>query len=328
MNWLPVNRKELYPLITLRFCIILLTMSCLLCMSSLPAYSKIKLKLPTIKLKLPESVKVTTGAQPVAGSHDAAVTMCGANGKKAQNATSLLNMKASMAPVSWKGEESAQKSEEPAIDEKSETVSSELSFSLVGKDSSVEKQTAAPEKESTAQTPEMKEKAIDFSKVVQGEPSIPGQSCDVSYVPGLVSRINDDMFNHYKNSARIISIINLPPVREESAPAYDPREDDVVVTYKGYQMTKRAARCFARLEDLIAKEFPGRRIIITSTTGGKHLDPKHYQGKAIDFVVDGLSARESLLVESLARQADFMPYNEYIKSSTYKTGDHMHVDSR
>jgi hypothetical protein len=164
--------------------------------------------------------------------------------------------------------------------------------------------------------------------VVQGEPSIPGQSCDVSYVPGLVSRINDDMFNHYKNSARIISIINLPPVREESAPAYDPREDDVVVTYKGYQMTQRAAHCFARLEDLIAKEFPGRRIIITSTTGGKHLDPKHYQGKAIDFVVDGLSARESLLVESLARQADFMPYNEYIKSSTYKTGDHMHVDSR
>lgn len=314
----------------IRFCIILLTLPCLLCLCSLPAYSKIKLKIPTIKLKLPENVKVMTGAQPVAGSQDATVMMCGANGKKAQNATSLLNMKASMAPVSWKGEEAAPAKAEPSIDEKSETGSTELSFSLVDRSQSVEKQTAAPEEKAKAQTPEVKDSAVDFSKVVQSEPSMPRQSCDVSYVPGLVSRINDDMFNHYKNSARIISIINLPPVRQESAssPSYDPREDEIIVSYKGYQMTKRAARCFARLEDLIARQFPGRRIIITSTTGGKHLDPKHYQGKAIDFVVDGLTARESLLVESLARQVEFMPYNEYINSSTYKTGDHMHVDSR
>lgn len=311
---------------SLRFCIILLILPYLLCFCSLPAYSKIKLKIP-IKLKLPDNLKLTTGAQPVAGSQDASMTMCRVNGKKGQELPSIIGKKASVEPVSWKGEEANPITEKPAVTEEKSISITELSFSPVDGSSSSERNTPVSEEKEVSQTPALRDKAVDFSKVVQSEPSIPRQSCDVSYVPGLVSKINDDMFNHYRSSARIISIINLPPLKPDS-PSYDPREDEIIVTYKGFQMTKRAARCFAKLEELIGQSFPGRRIIITSTTGGKHLDPKHYQGRAIDFVVEGLTTNESLLVESLSRQVDFMPYNEYVKSSPYKTGDHMHVDSR
>lgn len=101
---------------------------------------------------------------------------------------------------------------------------------------------------------------------------------------------------------------------------------DSLIQYNGYQMTQATARAFSQLEQLIEQRFPGRGVTITSTNDGKHLDPNHKAGKAVDFVVDGLTKEESILVEELARQAGFTPYNEYIHSSRYKTGDHMHVD--
>lgn len=101
---------------------------------------------------------------------------------------------------------------------------------------------------------------------------------------------------------------------------------DSLVQYNGYQMTQGTARAFSQLEQLIGQHFPGRAVTITSTTDGKHTDPNHSAGKAVDFIVDGLTKDESILVEELARQSGFTPYNEYINSSPYKTGDHMHVD--
>lgn len=311
---------------SLRFCIIFMILPYLLCFCSLPAYSKIRLKIP-IKLKFPENFKLTTGAQPVPGSQDASITMHRVSGKKGQEVPSILGKKASVEPVSWKCEETNPIPEAPAVTEEKRANATELSFSPVDGSPANERNTPASEEKEPSQKAVRQYKVVDFSKVVQSEPSIPRHSCDVSYIPGLVDKINDDMFNHYRNSARIISIINLPSLKSDS-PSYDPREDGIIITYKGFQMTKKAARCFAKLEELIGQNFPGRRIIITSTTGGKHLDPKHYEGNAIDFVVEGLSRSESILVESLSRQADFMPYNEYIKSSPYKTGDHMHVDVR
>lgn len=99
-----------------------------------------------------------------------------------------------------------------------------------------------------------------------------------------------------------------------------------MVSYKGYEMTQDTAMAFSRLESLIAQHFQGRGVTVTSTTGGQHTDPNHYSGKAVDFVIEGLTKEESLIVEELARQTGFKPYNEYIHSSPYKTGDHMHVD--
>lgn len=101
---------------------------------------------------------------------------------------------------------------------------------------------------------------------------------------------------------------------------------DQMVSLKGYQMTAATAAAFEKLEGLIGQRFPGREVSITSTTDGTHVDPNHYKGKAVDFVVDGLTKEESLIVEQLAGQSGFKPYNEYIYSSPHKTGDHMHVD--
>lgn len=99
-----------------------------------------------------------------------------------------------------------------------------------------------------------------------------------------------------------------------------------MVKYKGYNMTQATSGAFSQLESLIAERFPGREITITSTTDGQHLDANHKDGKAVDFVVDRLTKDESFILEELTRQAGFTPYNEYIHSSPYKTGDHMHVD--
>lgn len=106
----------------------------------------------------------------------------------------------------------------------------------------------------------------------------------------------------------------------------DLSDPEKLISYGGYQMQAQAAGRFQKLEDLIAQEFPGRNVLVTSTTDGTHSDPNHYTGKAIDFVVDGMTKEESVKLEELCRQSGFSPYNEYIKTSRYKTGDHMHVD--
>lgn len=100
---------------------------------------------------------------------------------------------------------------------------------------------------------------------------------------------------------------------------------EAIVSYQGYDMQAQTASRFIRLEQLIKESFPGRGVHITSTVNGTHSDPNHPAGKAVDFVVDGLTAEESKIVEGLCIRAGFKPYNEYIYSSTYKTGDHMHI---
>lgn len=103
-------------------------------------------------------------------------------------------------------------------------------------------------------------------------------------------------------------------------------DSNQMVSYKGHAMTLQTAMAFGKLEGLLAQIFPGRAVTITSTTDGQHVDPNHVRGKAVDFVVEGLSREESRVVEELSRQAGFVPYNEYVHNSPYKTGDHMHVD--
>lgn len=99
-----------------------------------------------------------------------------------------------------------------------------------------------------------------------------------------------------------------------------------IVKYKDHEMTAATAAAFERLENLIAQRFPGREVIVTSTTDGTHSDPNHYSGKAVDFVVDGITKEESIELERLCERAGFKPYNEYVYGSKYKTGDHMHID--
>jgi len=83
---------------------------------------------------------------------------------------------------------------------------------------------------------------------------------------------------------------------------------------------------FNRLRSLLASVWPGRTAVITSTTGGRHASPSHASGRAIDFVVPGMSRQESVSLERMCRQVGFRTYNEYLRSSKYKTGDHMHVE--
>lgn len=99
-----------------------------------------------------------------------------------------------------------------------------------------------------------------------------------------------------------------------------------MVNYQGKDMQAQTADRFQKLEGLVQARWPGRTVTITSTTDGNHLDPNHAAGKAMDFIVDGLTKDESVELEGLCSQAGFKAYNEYIHSSPLKTGDHMHVD--
>lgn len=98
------------------------------------------------------------------------------------------------------------------------------------------------------------------------------------------------------------------------------------VNFDGFPMTAETAEAFGKLETLVRQRFPGKSVVITSTVEGKHQDPNHYAGKAVDFVVPGITNEESKTLEQLCRQAGFSPFNEYLNDSLYKTGPHMHVD--
>lgn len=111
-----------------------------------------------------------------------------------------------------------------------------------------------------------------------------------------------------------------------SRTSIDLSNPEKMMNFRGYDMQAQTADRLQKLEYLIAKEFPGRKLTVTSTTDGQHSDQNHYTGKAVDFVVDGLTKEESLKVEELCKQTGLTPYNEYVNSSYYKTGDHMHVD--
>jgi len=101
---------------------------------------------------------------------------------------------------------------------------------------------------------------------------------------------------------------------------------DSIIEFRGFKMRADVAAKFLQLEELIKREFPNRQIIITSGMDGQHMPgSKHYDGKAIDFVVEPLTIEESKRIEELAKKAGFDVYNEYIYDSPYKTGPHMHI---
>ena len=89
-------------------------------------------------------------------------------------------------------------------------------------------------------------------------------------------------------------------------------------------LAETAAR-FEVLKALVHARWPGRAFWVSCTTEGQHASSEHGQGKAIDCGVDGISKQESYELGSLAQQAGFNTYNEYVNDSTYKTGDHMHI---
>ncbi len=102
--------------------------------------------------------------------------------------------------------------------------------------------------------------------------------------------------------------------------------NDSIIEFRGFKMRADVAAKFIKLEEMIKQEFPGRQIIITSGMDGQHMPgSKHYEGKAIDFVVEPLTIEESKKIEELAKKAGFDVYNEYIYDSPYKTGPHMHI---
>lgn len=224
----------------------------------------------------------------------------------------------SIEPVNWQGE--GKKTEPAPAETLQESKDSELQFSPLAEENQEE---AAPERESIKEAEQVAViHGVDFSSVVEKQHGNFSLKKDTSDVYDMVSRLNEDIFSHYKNRTGII----LSTKSESNSPQpFDEREEGKIISYRGYQMTVRTARCFQELERLIALYFPGRQIIITCTTGGTHLDVRHYEGSAIDFVVVPLSAKESILLAKLAEQAGFTPCNEYLYSSPYKTGDHMHI---
>jgi hypothetical protein len=101
---------------------------------------------------------------------------------------------------------------------------------------------------------------------------------------------------------------------------------DSIIEFRDFKMRADVAAKFLQLEEMIKKEFPNRQIILTSGMDGQHMPgSKHYDGKAIDFVVEPLTIEESKRIEELAKKAGFDVYNEYIYDSPYKTGPHMHI---
>ncbi|MDQ7824598.1 MAG: hypothetical protein RDV48_17485 [Candidatus Eremiobacteraeota bacterium] len=286
--------------------------------ASVPGFCKFRLKMP--KISVPKiNVPVKMAPLPLAGSQESSM---GTGRSGAGLSIPALEKKPSLAPIEWSGESAAKpEAPEPPVPEDRRP---ELLFSPVG----------APKEESPPPPAGKKPEAfavrkipVDFSTVVEGH-NFPEQSMeDLADVHLVVSKLNDDLFEKYKGSATIITSANLaqdPP----GPPILDPVEASRIVVYRGFRMTRQSARCFQFLEHLVKTRFPGRSVIITSTTGGVHLDPRHYEGKAIDFIVERLTVEESKSLEDLARKSGFIPFNEYIYSSRYKTGDHMHVDLR
>lgn len=99
------------------------------------------------------------------------------------------------------------------------------------------------------------------------------------------------------------------------------------ITYKNHKMMKDTLEKFKRLEAELEKQ--GYKPIITSTTTGKHKDPAHKNGDAVDFIVHKngkpISKEDSISIEKTCKEMRWKVFNEYIKNSEYKTGDHIHI---
>ncbi len=144
-----------------------------------------------------------------------------------------------------------------------------------------------------------------FSKsATKNQNNIKTQNSDIESLLKMLNTNNNPLFSSALNNLR----------------------SDSIIEFRGFKMRADVAAKFLKLEEMIKQEFPGRQIIITSGMDGQHMPgSKHYDGKAIDFVVEPLTIEESKKIEELAKKAGFDVYNEYIYDSPYKTGPHMHI---
>jgi peptidoglycan hydrolase-like protein with peptidoglycan-binding domain len=108
-----------------------------------------------------------------------------------------------------------------------------------------------------------------------------------------------------------------------------------LVRYQGHWGEAVMFKRYIELEKAVRQQYPGYHLEITATTEGQHSEGSpHYAGRAIDCVLvrdsDGYVPYgyeiDSTALERLGSQTGFLPYNEYVYSSAYKTGDHMHLE--
>lgn len=125
--------------------------------------------------------------------------------------------------------------------------------------------------------------------------------------------------NRYKNGAKTCRRFS-PSVQYPNS--WTSITDD---TGMSFPCINETAYRFEKLRELVHKQWPGRTLWVSCTTGGQHSSSAHGQGRAIDCGIYGLTASESYTLEELAQSAGFYTYNEYVYSSQYNTGDHMHI---
>jgi len=107
-----------------------------------------------------------------------------------------------------------------------------------------------------------------------------------------------------------------------------------LVKYKGFEGQALTFKRYIELEKSVSEKFPGYHAAITCTTEGSHSSSAHGEGRAVDFVLErdrdnyrpAASEFEAGELDALALKNGFHPYNEYLNDSTYKTGEHMHVE--
>lgn len=82
------------------------------------------------------------------------------------------------------------------------------------------------------------------------------------------------------------------------------------------------------LEQILAigKQFGLKTPTLGQTTGGKHVAGSlHYQGRAADFSISGISDDVLAAFTAAERAAGFQVHEEYAGSTPYSTGHHLHV---
>jgi len=110
---------------------------------------------------------------------------------------------------------------------------------------------------------------------------------------------------------------------------------DRLVRYRGFEARALTFKRFLALEKAVAQGFPGHRLAITCTTGGKHAGTAHGEGRALDLVLERIRDGyrpdthefDSPRLEELARQSGFETLNEYLHGSPWWTGPHLHAEA-
>lgn len=108
-----------------------------------------------------------------------------------------------------------------------------------------------------------------------------------------------------------------------------------MIRYKGFRGQAITFKRYLELEKAVARTFPGYHAAITCTTDGVHSSSAHAEGRAIDLVLerdaDGYRPDrgefDTAALAALAPKNGFVPYDEYVHPSTYKSGPHLHVES-